>query len=239
MRGLLPLILVFLAGHAVAVTVPKNTGFSGSFSPIPPSIQKKMQGYTWHKGCPFPLNRFVYLTMSYWGFDHQPHVGHMIILNQLGPETLSIFRALYKIHFPIEKMQLPYVYKSKDDWPSTEANNSVGFFCRLDQQTLGKFSSHSFGIAIDLNPRYNPSQVASKRGGKNITIQPLNGKQYFQQHFGHEGMIEPGDKVVRIFAAHGWMWGGYWGKPEVDYMHFQKEMDRHYKANRLIFTASP
>lgn len=55
-------------------------------------------------------------------------------------------------------------------------------------------SMHSYGIAIDLDPRGNPA-----------------GKAW------QDGMIFK--RVVAIFERHGWEWGGRWEKPECG--HFQ------------------
>ncbi|PHQ78537.1 MAG: hypothetical protein COB66_08690 [Coxiella sp. (in: Bacteria)] len=130
-------------------------------------------------------------------------------------------------------MQLPYHYHAKDDWPSTVDNNTPGFFCRADQQTPNKFSLHSYGVAIDINPRYNPALVTPKHAGDPLRIQPKSGTHYYYHHKGQRGMIEPDDAVIRIFAQHGWKWGSYWQPPDTNYMHFQKDMDSHYQAHSL------
>ena len=135
-------------------------------------------------------------------------------------------------------MKLPSTYKATDDWPSTEDDNSLGFFCRQDQQSKNKYSPHSYGIAIDLNPLYNPAQVSSKRQDKSIKIQPEQGKPFFSKRTGHQGMINKDSEVVRIFAQHGWKWGGFWHSPETDDMHFQKDMDSHYQAHWLQLTTT-
>lgn len=200
--------------------------FRGSMEPIPEPVAKAMQGYTWHKGCPVPLDQLSYLTVSYWGYDHQPHEGHLIVLNILAGETLQIFQKLYQMKFPIEKMVLPEKYQSKDDFKSTDDNNTYGFFCREDEQSPGDFSPHSYGIAFDINPVYNPARIAH---GK---IAPAAGKKYFNRKFQHDGMID--EKVVAVFTQSGWKWGGYWSEAKKDYMHFQKDIDENYSCPYLI-----
>jgi len=206
--------------------------FRGSIESIPSEITKKMSDHTWHKGCPFPLSSMSYLTITYWGFDHNPHEGHLIVLNLLAGETLQIFHELYQIKFPIEKMVLPETYASQEndwlsiDWKQSEDDNTSGFLCRDDDQSPGQFSPHSYGVAFDINPVYNPSKVADNK------IQPKAGKKYFDRNSHHDGMIN--EKVVAIFAKHGWKWGGYWPKDKIDYMHFQKDMDEHYMCPSLV-----
>jgi len=187
-----------------------DDGFRGSIESIPNQISQKMLNHSWHNGCPLSLSSMSYLTVTYWGFDHKPHQGHLIILSLLAGETLQIFQELYKIKFPIEKMALLDSYASQKndwtsiDWKSSEDNNTSGFLCREDDQTAGEFSPHSYGMAIDINPVYNPSRVANNK------IEPVAGKKYFDRSLVHEGMID--EKVVAIFARHGWRWGGYWAK---------------------------
>ena len=209
-----------------------DDGFRGSIEPVPKNIVEKMQGHTWHKGCPLPLNAMSYLTVTYWGFDHKPHQGNLIILNILAGETLQIFQELYQIKFPIEKIVLPDAYSSQKndwlsiDWKSSEDNDTSGFLCRDDDQTPGQFSPHSYGIALDINPVYNPSRVANNK------VEPESGKKYFDRNQNHQGMIN--EKVVAVFARHGWKWGGYWAKDKIDYQHLQKDMDEHYMSPTLI-----
>ena len=153
-------IILFLQ---LLATVTIAQGFYGSVQVIPKKIQQQMTGYTWHKGCPLPLSTMRYLTITYYGFDHKDHIGHMVILDQLALETLKIFQSLYQHKFPIERMILPYHYKSTNDSPSTTADNTVGYFCRSDAQTPNKYSSHSYGISIDINPRYNPAAISKNK----------------------------------------------------------------------------
>lgn len=210
--------------------------FRGSVESIPPEIAEKMVAHTWHKGCPLPLNSMNYLTVTYWGFDHKPHEGHLIVLNVLAGETLQIFQELYQIKFPIEKMVLPDNYSSDKndwssiDWKSSEDDNTSGFLCREDDQTLGQFSPHSYGIAIDINPVYNPARVANNK------VEPESGKKYFDRELRHAGMIN--EKVVAIFTKYGWKWGGYWAKDKIDYQHFQKDMDKHYICPVLMLNSN-
>ena len=48
---------------------------------------------------------------------------------------------------------------------------------------------------------------------------PPAGRTFVDRRRWSKGMIHPGDKVVRAFAAIGWHWGGYWHYPH-DYQHF-------------------
>lgn len=68
-------------------------------------------------------------------------------------------------------------------------------------------SSHSYGLAIDINWDYGNPFI--KRG----KIQA--GTRYLS----HELSMTEGSIPVRIMEAHGWIWGGHWTNSK-DYMHF-------------------
>ena len=68
-------------------------------------------------------------------------------------------------------------------------------------------SSHSYGLAIDINWDYGNPFI--KKG----KIQA--GTRYLS----HELSMTEGSIPVRILEAHGWIWGGHWTHSK-DYMHF-------------------
>lgn len=68
-------------------------------------------------------------------------------------------------------------------------------------------SSHSYGLAIDINWDYGNPFI--KKG----KIQA--GTRYLS----HELSMTEGSIPVRIMEAHGWVWGGHWTNSK-DYMHF-------------------
>jgi hypothetical protein len=104
------------------------------------------------------------------------------VLSALAGEVLQIFQELYKIQFPIEKIALPEHYASQKndwqsiDWKGSEDNDTSAFLCRDDDQSPGKFSPHSYGIALDINPVYNPSKVANNQ------VEPKSGEKYFDRN---------------------------------------------------------
>ena len=90
--------------------------------------------------------------------DHKPHVGHLIILDSLALETLQIFKTLYQNTFPLSAWYY-HPLNNRDIWKSTEHDNTLGFFCRRDDQNSDQIFKHSYGIAIDIN-QYNPAPVS-------------------------------------------------------------------------------
>src|SRR3546814_3477803 len=75
-----------------------------------------------------------------------------------------------------------------------------------------KWSEHSYGRAIDINPLHNPYV-------RNGSVDPPEGATWADRSRRDPGMIHPDDAVVRAFAAQGWAWGGYWSSGK-DYQHF-------------------
>jgi len=94
------------------------------------------------------------------------------------------------------------------------ANNTSAFNCRTVAGT-DRWSQHSFGAAIDLNPIQNP--YVTEAG-----ISPSAGKAYARSSARRptvKGLITSDSAVTRAFRAAGWEWGGDWTSPK-DYQHF-------------------
>jgi poly-gamma-glutamate synthesis protein (capsule biosynthesis protein) len=84
------------------------------------------------------------------------------------------------------------------------------FNCR--QVTGGtRYSEHSYGWAIDINPVQNPYVNGS-------TVLPPAGRDHLDRSPA-PGRITANDAVVQAFAGIGWSWGGYWTSLK-DYQHF-------------------
>lgn len=164
-------------------------------------------------------------------------MGEMIVYQDVAQEVIGIFKQLYQIHYPIEKMVLPenLIDSNKEKFASTldyllaviNSNDTYGFFCRADTQTSNKFSAHSLGLAMDVNPYYNPMI-----GNELFKLQA--GNRFANRNLNHIGMIKEQDPVFYIFLNHGWEWGGFF-KKGADYMHFQKVVSTHYFVKQLQY----
>jgi hypothetical protein len=104
-------------------------------------------------------------------------------------------------------------YKGDDD-ASMAANNTSAFNCRDVTGQPGKFSNHSWGRAIDINPLTNPYIKGSK-------VLPPAGGQYADRTRVFPGSILSDSFIVQRFTKAGWQWGGAWTDPK-DYQHFEK-----------------
>jgi hypothetical protein len=163
---------------------------------------------TWREGCPVGPSDLRMLTLSHHGYDGQVHMGQLVIHADWVTDVSEVFRSLFEAGFPIERIEPMSVYAADDD-AAMAANNSSAFNCRFVRGT-NRWSEHSYGRAIDLNPLTNPWVRASE-------VVPSNGVT--DRDPSTPGLIVGGDVVVDSFAAIGWEWGGYWSNSK-DYMHF-------------------
>ena len=217
MKKFLLISLLFVCSKSYGVE-------SGSISSIDASLKIRMiKGNSWHQGCPVGLDDLRYLRIPYWGFDKRIHYGEMIVHKSVAAEVVTIFKQLYNEHYPIKQMRLMSDYNGDDDL-SMQANNSSAFNCRLMTGSKNKWSKHSYGKAIDINPLQNP-YVA--KGGK--VVLPKEGRNYIGKLRNHSNnsivnraIILEDDPIVQIFAYYGWKWGGGW-RTLKDYQHFQKQ----------------
>jgi hypothetical protein len=202
-------IVVALGGSAWAVgqTQPKTS----MIVPLSPQMRTAMTGISWKPGCPVSLDDLRVVRVPYFGFDEQSHEGNLVVHKRFAAEALTIFQELYAIHFPINKVA-PYEEYGPDIY--AERDITVGFYCRKAQDSPGEWSGHAYGVAIDINPLQNPF-LDAKEGWW-----PAVAATQAPRDLGH-GKISPTSEAFRIFARHGWAWGGFYvGEP--DYMHFYK-----------------
>lgn len=203
----------------LVISVSLGTSQKASVSPVTLSVKKRMlQGHSWHKGCPVGLKDLRYLRLPYLGFDGKRHTGEMIVHKDVSDEVVRIFTTLYERGYPIRRMQLVSDFGG-NDWRSIEADNTSAFNCRRATGSK-KWSRHSYGKAIDLNPIENPyiarlgriahraSETYRKRIRKSDT--PAS-----------NAVLLRGDATVRLFKSYGWRWGGAWHGVK-DYQHFDK-----------------
>jgi hypothetical protein len=198
------------------VETKKQEVFAPSFQyyPIDKEVEKRIKGVSWKENSSVKLKDLCYVKVTYWGFDEKPHIGELIVAKDLGQEVIDIFKDLYKVKYPIEKIRLVDEYAAIDS-KSMEDNNTSAFCYREVDGKPGKLSKHSYGVAIDINPLQNPYVYKEK-------IAPKAGKQYVNRSKITKGMIVKNDACYKAFTSRGWTWGGDW-KYEKDYQHFQKK----------------
>lgn len=165
--------------------------------------------------CPIGQNQLSDLPITYWGFDHQTHVGTLVINKAYAKEISQVFNALYEAKFPIDKIKPLSDYNYNENL-AMQDDDTYSYNCRYITGSTHLLSKHSYGAAIDINPLYNP--YINK---ENKIILPERGEKYAERNLVVPGMILNNDVVVKTFEEYGWAWGGEW-KSLKDYQHFEK-----------------
>lgn len=171
-------------------------------------------GASWHPGCPVGPGQLRRVRVDHLGFDGRTHRGELIVHEELVSQVIVIFEELYRLGYPIEKIQPAGHYPGADDELSMEDNNTSAFSCRTIPGS-GHWALHAYGRAIDLNPLLNPYIDHSG------AFQPKNAEVYLDRSRIDPGLLHDGDPAVRAFTGRGWQWGGYWKSP-IDYQHFEQ-----------------
>ena len=82
-----------------------------------------------------------------------------------------------------------------------------------------KISKHALGLAVDINPLYNPYYRRYRNG--RVKIQPSNAARYCDRKKQFAYKIDSNDLCYKLFIKHGFQWGGAWTSLK-DYQHFEK-----------------
>ena len=208
------ILLIFIFSFTVLFA-----GYNHSISKITPQVKKRMlKGNSWRKGCPVGINTLRYLRLSYIDFNGQSKVGELIVHKDVSVEVAEIFKELYEMAYPIQKMKLVSNYKGSD-WQSIEADNTSAFNCRSATGSK-KWSKHSYGKAIDINPIENPYIARSGRISHRESLQ-YRKRVHKKATSADKAVLLKNDKATKIFKKYGWKWGGDWSRVK-DYQHFSK-----------------
>lgn len=189
---------------------PAGEAFAATVETVPEEVAARS---TWSPGCPVALEDLRYLTVTFWGFDHQPHTGELLVHERAADPMVEVFRAIYDARFPIEEMRV-ITTADLDAPPTGDGNTTTGFVCRPTVSS-GGWSQHAYGLAVDINPFHNPY-------ARDDVVVPELASSYVDRDRHRPGMIQPGDVVTQAFAAIGWGWGGNWRSAK-DWMHFSHD----------------
>lgn len=160
-------------------------------------------------------NELSYLEVLHYGFDGETHQGELIVNKKVAEEVLQIFKELYEIQFPIEKMRVISHYNNSDEQSMADNNTSAFNFRMITNGHTP--SNHAFGLAIDINPTINPYIYKN-------TVLPENAGEYIDRNQEVLGLITADSEIYQIFKKYGWSWGGDWDTPK-DYQHFEKTIN--------------
>lgn len=178
----------------------------------------RMQGKSFKKGCTVKREDLRYLKILHVNGSGQSQMGEMVCNKAIAADLTDIFRKLYKAGYRIERMVLVDDYGADDE--ASMSDNNTSCFNFRNVYGSGRLSKHSLGMAVDINPRYNPC-LHTKTG----IVEPANGSAYAYGRIRKPQppycFIDHEDLCYRLFAACGFSWGGDW-KTNIDYQHFEK-----------------
>ena len=181
-------------------------------------IKERIAGKSYADHCDIPYEELRYVSVLYQGFDQQTHTGELIVNQEIAEDIVEIFKELYRMKYPIERMILIDEYDA-DDNASMADNNTSAFNYRTIDDGSGRLSKHSYGLAIDINPLYNPYV---RNIDNETVVSPEEGAEYADRTLDCEYYIKKGDACYQAFASRGFTWGGEWNSQK-DYQHFQKQ----------------
>ena len=188
------------------------------YEPLSDEIIGRIYGISYKTDCPVPYEELRYVHILHINFENEVTEGELICNRDIAQDMVEIFYELFLQNYQIERVKLVDEYQA-DDKLSMIDNNTSCFNYRTVEGT-NSISKHGLGLAIDINPFYNP-YVTKNNDGTNY-VSPPGSEIYVDrtQDFPHK--ITENDLCYQLFTEHGFLWGGHW-KYTKDYQHFYKE----------------
>lgn len=188
-----------------------------SSSELSEEVRQRIWNCSYRENDTIGLEDLRYLRVLHMGFDGETRIGELIVNQSIAEDILEIMSELYRQKYPIEKMVLVDAYGA-DDEASMSDNNTSAFNYR-EIAGSSRLSKHGMGLAIDINPRYNP--CVKKNKSKGTEVSPSNGASYADRSQEFSYKIDENDLCFQLFSNHGFTWGGDWNSLK-DYQHFEK-----------------
>ena len=190
------------------------------FEPLSDNLKRYITGITYPKddedlAISYDDLRLVHIF--HYDFNGEPTEGELICNEAIAQDYVEIFYELYLNEYQIEKMLLIDSYDG-DDLSSMEDNNTSCFNYRVVEGTEN-LSKHALGLAIDINPFYNPYVTYPSKN--EIKVSPEAAEEYADRNNHFPYKINENDLCYKLFIEHGFTWGGNWNSSK-DYQHFQK-----------------
>lgn len=168
------------------------------------------------------LNDIVPLKVRFFDFEKKEKRGVIEIHTRIQKDIQELFQLIYKLKFPLCSVKLISDFNFSDDL-SMRANNTSAFNFRTVSMDSSRISNHGYGVALDINPVQNPYI-------KNDVVLPRQGIYNLEK----PGTLHPNHPIVLFMKQRGFIWGGDWNKPYVDYQHFEKPLPNELQERYLI-----
>jgi hypothetical protein len=191
---------------------------------LSPADVAAMTGVVWRPGCPVSLDRLRNVAVGYLGPDGAVHGGTLVVHEDIADDVLDAFGALLDAGFVIARIA-PATVQGGDDIALMRANITSAFNCRA--VTGGRaFSPHAYGIAVDVNPLWNPWM-------KDGRVLPAEGAPFVvgRARAPPPGMLVHGSAAVAVFEQRGFVWGGRWRSLK-DWQHVEKRTTAGERSGR-------
>lgn len=182
------------------------------------AVFARMRGVSYGGTPPVSRTNLRYLRVLHHDGKGLVRVGEMVCNRSIAADLLEIFRTLYDAGYAIESMRLVDDYGGEDE-RSMRANNTSCFNHRPATGRKTTLSRHAYGLAVDVNPLYNP--YCKQRADGTWKISPSTAASYRRRTATFPYKITRTDLMCRLFLQHGFTWGGDW-KSCKDYQHFEK-----------------
>lgn len=214
----LPNVSAWKAGEVLPSAVVARVGAASYFSavPVPDSVWAGMQGYSYQENPYIGRSDLRYVRVLHYDGDGMIRMGELVCNKMIANRLVEIFQKLYEARYPIQRMVLPDVYGA-DDERQMRANNS-SCFCFRTIAKSGRLSKHARGLAVDLNPLYNPYYKDGTNGKR--FVQPSTGAPYCDRSKKFPYKIDRNDLAYKLFTKAGFEWGGAWRSCK-DFQHFE------------------
>lgn len=188
------------------------------YEPLSDEMINKIYGISYKADCPVPYEDLRYVHILHINFNNEIMEGELICHRDVAQDMVEIFYELYVQNYQIEKVRLIDEYGA-DDKLSMIDNNTSCFNYRTVEGT-NSISKHGLGLAIDINPFYNP--YVTKNNDGTDYISPPGSESFVDRNKDFAHKITEDDLCYQLFTEHGFLWGGHW-KYTKDYQHFYKE----------------
>ncbi len=179
-------------------------------------VFERIKGLSYGGNCTVPLSDLRYLRILHYDARGEVARGEIICNRRISDDLLYIFRELFAAKYRIESVRLVDEFGA-DDTRSMINNNTSSFNFRYIAGTT-RLSKHSLGLAIDINPLYNPYV---KRVGERLIVEPKEAMEYVDRTRDFPYKIDTTDLCYKLFIERGFEWGGDWTTLK-DYQHFEK-----------------
>lgn len=153
------------------------------------------------------IDQLAIIDVEYISVDGKLHRGQIVANKRIESDIKHMFAYMLENDFVVEKA-IPAVKYNWSDSLSMDDNNSYSFNYRNVS-----YSKHAYGMAIDINPRFNPlrwKNVDRENQPKGAVLDTTI-----------NGTLHPQHSVVKEFKRLGYRWGHTFSKYYDDH-HFEK-----------------